>query len=429
MNIKKRLIVSSFVLLSFGISGCGNQESDASCRVQLEMDLDAASNATEYQAVRDKATGECSGAISTTELSQYKAATYLGEAGISIAGLAPDLLEDGADPMNVITAKVSGVEANQLIDLALAEFDTLVTDEQCTNKANLTLSSAQLSACTTKEFVKPLMAVSNLSLVAGESVTFEGKEVTAISALQDPASVGIDTDNSDGISATEFDINGSGTIDSSEFTAFAIGYASALAKDQNNSTTTEDDNYVNAIDTDDDSNGSVDGQETFKAADILTNVNFTKNGTRINADHSHRYVEIELTNKYDFATSGNKKEYKLIETQTSSSDATKVVMNVAVTNGLCEVEITTSCTTRNNTDCFPCPVVSADGSAMNATDGIADMLNESEDENMSQIKEDMYCADYDKTTHLPADKKGVCEDGGDFTGDITSEDIANYLSK
>jgi len=352
----KSIIISLGIL--FLLSSCGDDTSIESCEYRLETSVDKASTEAEYEAVITLADGDCKttmvNAGKSEDLAMYKAGAYLGKSGISIAGLTSTLLS-GGDIMTALVAKFSGADAALNISEAITEYEKVTTaDKNCTLAQTSTLTTQnRLNTCIILGYVKPIMATAGISTLTGPSVTYNGQEVSSMTALLDPTSIGIVSGT-----ATEFDVDANGTMDSSQATGEILS-----------------------------GNGVDDTAHTT--------LSFVSGGTTYTYDHK------TITITSSDAAFSDYKGYFLLTTGTS--------INI-VTSGYCSLTMVT-CSTRNDTDCFVCPVINSSGDALTSTTVVVDMLDS---------------VDANDTSNPLASVKSSID--SDSNGTISDAELAAYMA-
>lgn len=351
INLAISFLVILFLTISF--TACGNETSLESCIYKLEYGSDKSTTQASYQSIIDLADGACKTVLENNgmscELKTYKASAYMGKAGISLSSLIDTLLS-GGDPMTELMSMVSGGTSALYATEAMTLYDDISNNTACSN-------STRADATTITTYVRPLQAVGAISTLTGPSLTYNGEEVSSLTALLNPSSVGIVSG-----SYTEFDVDGNGLLDSTQATAIA------MAGSVSNATT-----------------------ESFNDA-TPTTLAFVKSGTTYT--YNHKLITI-LSG--DNATYNNYESYQLLDQSTSVP---------VLTDGYCNLTFTT-CTTLNTTDCFVCPIISSNGTALTSTTAVVDTLNA-----------------IDSTSPLYAIKTML-----DTNGDgLTEAELATYLS-
>ena len=199
------------IILIGGIDGCQDSTSLESCTYDMDYKLDKG----KYSEVLTMADGECGKVLQDAgdgdKLRLYKAASYLGKAGVSVDKLLGDVKNlSGSDGMSSLINNFAGVDAVLNINLAMKEYNAITANIDCNSS---TLNDTMKASCALKNFISPIQGLATMSVLAGDDLTYNGKQVTAITALMDPASVGIKDDGTQ----TEFDVDGNGTLDSSGY--------------------------------------------------------------------------------------------------------------------------------------------------------------------------------------------------------------------
>ena len=495
MKIKSLIVTLVSIFLLVGLSGCGQEKSAQSCKVQVEMDLDTANSASEYQAVASLIDGACSSAFTTQEKSEYKIATYFGEIGLNLQSAGTKFLAKDANMTEILTTQFGNETVSIAMENAVTAVNAVIGSANCTNTSLLTTTEKEF--CSIKELALTMDAISlllqtgleldkssnqtyleeflgnsttykkvekssvklsgvigsancsvtdNLTVFqnlacsinnpivqakggAGTQVTFKaitggetftnanGTSVTVDlkTALSSPATYGIAAGN-----ATILDINGNGVMDNAEITGLTVGYALG------NATVRAD--YTSANSTGSIKNGTILitelGNKTF--TDASSN-NFTYGFIKVIIDDNSTDDRFTLSNSTftHFDDTNHKKlVYKLVDESKK---------NIAVTDGTCDVNFT-SCTpsNANSTTCLPCPVIKSDGTTLDSTESLIELVNSdslADNTEVQNAKKDYYCADWDNATQTPADKATVCADNATTAApDLTAADIANFFS-
>ena len=322
--MKKIALILFFTMSFVTFNGCEDDTSLQSCIYRLEYGSDKSTTDTAYQAVIDLADGECKSVLENAgmsdELKTYKAAAYLGLAGISLSNMVDTLL-GGGDLMNELMNMVSGGTSALYATEAVNLYDEITNSE-----ADCNSTTVKADACTITGYVRPLQAVGGISTLTGDSLTYNGEEVSSLTAVLDPTSVGINSGT-----ATEFDVDGDGLLDSAEASAIALSGA------------------VGSF------NATYDDPDPINAT-----LTFTKDSTNYTYDHNKVTI-----NSIDNGTYANAVFYKLLDQSTSVP---------ILTDGYCSTSFVT-CTTVNTTDCFVCPVISSNGTSLSSTTVVVDALN------------------------------------------------------
>jgi hypothetical protein len=325
----------------------------------MDYKLDKALTSSDYDEIITVTEGECGTVLAEAgkgdELHLYKAAAYIGKAGISITGLT-GALSSGDDAMSTISSLVNGPVPMLNLGLALDEYALVTNGLNCDDSS---ISSIAKTSCTVKSFIGPMQALSTMSVLAGNSMTYNGQEVTAMSALMNPSSVGIKDDGTQ----TEFDVDGNGTLDSSQATGMAMNYGV------------------------DDANNTGIGTN-LEGADPKA-VTFTKGSNT----YKYQLIKVTISSK-DGDTSKDAISYQLISGV--SPDNTNNFTSVAdgrtsmTISGFCDTSFV-KCDGYSAGSCYPCPVIQADGDAMPSTTAVADTLNSSDDPQMEEAKNMLDC--------------------------------------
>lgn len=315
-----------FVLFGLlGLAGCGteNKISTEACKFDVEILLNEGSYDASLAKVADSS---CSG-LTISEASMYKATAYMGKAGLSFRGFAADigaLLDGSGDPISLIGSKVSGATSMTNLKNASLEYDLVIGTSNCTTTTN----SVVKTACSAKDVVSPMLAISSMSVLGGEAVTYNGQLISPISAMMNPTSVGITSGT-----ATEFDVDGDGNFDNSQAAAMALQYSF------NGTTIFGDNTITNSY-----------GNRTF------TNPS------------SGPFELIKSTIVAVAPMSKNTINWHLVN-QASASTVT--------TEGYCSLQ-NVACTkdeVDGSANCYPCPIIDSRGQTSTSTENILSSIN------------------------------------------------------
>lgn len=306
------------------LSGCGSN-SDEACAYKVEQDLDHG----EYDAVIAELEngGTCNGALSQNAAWTNLAGAYLGKAGISLGGLAANLLGDtSADPMAAFLTAFGDIgTTNGLQNLTNATtvygYIRLNESASFTSCNNITGASAVVvDSCFYEELANTVKTVSIMSSVLGGALEFLSTEV---------------------VSGSIDDVNENNNSDELEVTGCAIGDANATVSLMADTVCNNDDGSL-----------SLEFNSTapvlFSNGHTLTPMNFTVTASGAGLAH------------------GDQSYYRLINHE-------GLIPSPVSTSGACTLSLAT-CSTIDNVNCFPCPIV-VDGEPVNSTEVILDAIN------------------------------------------------------
>ena len=373
MKLKNIILPLFSIALVLGLSGCGGDESSAqSCKITIESSLDSATSTSDYDAVIALVEGDCSTVLSSDEADAYKVAAYFGQLGFDINTLASDIATlsggggNATEIVNLLTLKLTGASA-------LLDSINGYKAADC-NATNLT--SLQEDLCAWDTFLAEAVpgGSDNIELAAKASaliseenyVDEEGNEISPITALQDPSSVGISSGNS-----TKYDINANGVLDDIEISGLSLSYA---INNGNNG------NYT-----------TVSGNGSVENSTILFNPSANVTFTNSNGNYTYELTQILIDDQSsgDGYTNSSNTTFSFVDNSNGTSFK-KVVYKLvslssnttATTSGYCNTSFVT-CTADSNSDkaldasCYPCPIISSNGTETSSVSGIVDILNSS----------------------------------------------------
>ncbi len=351
--MRKLIMFSSLATTFLFIAGCnsfeslGDSESPEACKHEVSNALDK----QEYDKAVALLDGVCKDAFSDTERKVNLGAAYVGKAGYDIPSLLTDLIDstDTDDPMATFLSKVTGENPGDdfiFLQKASDYYSSAIDNIDCNSTS---LSYLEKDVCFFKGIADFAQAATSFSLLFQSLSTDNLTDVIQTWA----------NDTVSGDITCDLDANQDGVVDSVQFSADALEYAST------NMTS-------------------------------ITSLVSKGNGT---FGYSNKTFEVvKLTVNATSPCSQNNEDYKVFEVYSTGK-------TVVLTDGYCYADNGTTCDSVNETSgCYPCPIVTENNTAT-VVDSIVELINSGTETIASVISDD----NGDVEESLTDIKRDICE--------------------
>lgn len=366
--MKKIVAITTSLVASLVLSGCGNSEDSTTCEFDVQSSLDK----KEYSKVKELLAGECSDTFSVSDKSYTLALAYMGESGYAASDVIQMLIDAGNDDDAFVsfTKKVDDKKESGTI-VALEKAKELFADS-IDNKAstddilakcneidqNPKASSREKNACAYLGFNRTLTTAATVSYLTNDI----DSAMNAIASKDD-------SDNGEEKATTPLDLK-----------------------------------------------ASLDALEWASNEEITNGSEITEKDITI-ANKAYKALTVKLEGKTF---------YRLAEENAPAEEASTVL-----TSGYCDKNANKeNCNDIENTDgsikdtekeCYACPIIGSENETLKVSDTLVDSINDGKDAILATIDDEDVRDSIDKFID-------DISDSDDEEKEITMEDIINYLN-